>query len=101
MRESNSEYGQGATYRDARVLDATDPKPVVEKILVVNAYEMPDDIMRKHARARHPELDGETKVALLRNHHHQAHDLIPSILDHIHEPARDPITMRESDDRLI
>ena len=95
------DYGQGMTYRDMRVFEATDPKPVKVKILVVNAYEMPMDIFEKHCRARHPELINEKKVHLLREHHHQAHELIPYILDHVHEPARDPITMRESDDRLI
>lgn len=83
---SQSDYGQGITYRDARVLEATDPKPVVDKTLVVNAEEMPADIFFRHVRTRHPELDGETKVALLRHHHHQTHELIPYILDHIHEP---------------
>ena len=101
MSEYGPEYKQGMTYRDARVLEATDPKPVVEKILVVNAYEMPSDIFAKHVRARHPELDKETKSVLLREHHHQTHELIPYILDHIHEPAGDPLVVRESGDRLI
>jgi|SRR5271166_2420386 len=100
-RQAMRDYGQGATYRDARVLEATGPKPVADKTLVVNAEEMPADIFFKHVRARHPELDMETKVALLRHHHHQTHELIPYILDHIHEPAGDPLVVRESDDRLI
>ncbi len=85
------------TFRDARILDATDPRPVVNKILVVNAEEMPNDIFARHVRARHPELREDMKIALLKHHHHQAHQLIPQILDHFHDPARDPITMIESD----
>ena len=36
-RRGMSEYGQGPTFKDARIIDATGPKPVVVETLVVSA----------------------------------------------------------------
>ena len=94
MRESNSEYGQGATYKDARILEATEPKPVVEKTLVVNAEEMPADIFFRHVRARHPALrprsyrGGRRQPPPTRDGHLAAHRDWPHA--HIHVCVAEP-----------
>ncbi len=84
-----------ATYATSRVIDATKPKPARERVLVVNSKGMTADVFYRHVRARHHELDDEHSVVDLRVFHAQTHELVPSILDHVHEgephdPELDP-----------
>ena len=84
-----------ATYATSRVIDATKPKPARERVLVVNSKGMTADVFYKHVRTRHHELDDEHSVVDLRVFHAQTHELVPSILDHVHEgephdPELDP-----------
>lgn len=52
---------------------------------VANAEGMKADVFYHHVRLRHPEQEGEKRVAYLRDQHRDSHRLIPLVLDHYHD----------------